>query len=475
MKDQDPVGQRYALDPCTSGCRLAPVEDESDVEVERRCTLCGRRHRQRLRPGVLRVAFWNKWNLVGPDRLVDGLGRAVPGWDVMLLVECTESDVQRLSKVFGADQVCSVFDHDVDRTRSKPHGPAVVLRHGLEIVAHRLTFPWKEAGTEPKGDKSLTVEVEAPFGSCTFVAIHVMNGGDGDGGWDRKLRTYERLNEELDPDGQPWPVVVGMDGNVWEDQLDPESTPDQTCHAQKWFQAGFASHGLADTLRTAIAANPDRALRARERLERFDGLVGTYQQTATVTRFDRIYASPDIEILDAGVDVAGLASSDHAVAWADLLFPSTLRTEDPELTPRPRRPKRDLDIDDVVQAVLRSDRYGWNRRGYLARVALASVSDRKYADRDFINDHYPGDSSPHQQWNGARRSTNQSWQSLGAGRFGDELVHFDRTAGRHWMELEPARIVVDVLGIADLVDRVDSPDLEATLAERLNTEEEGER
>jgi len=272
-----------------------------------------------------------------------------------------------------------------------------------------------------------------------MIATHVMNGGDGPGGWERKLRTYERLDAELGPDRQTWPVIVGMDGNVWEDHLDPDPEPDRTSHAQKWFQAGFAAHGLRDTLRDAIAADPERASQAGAHLERYDGLVGTYQQTRTVTRFDRLYTSPDTVTIDAGVDPSGLDLSDHAVVWVDLLFPSTEPTRDPEIRPKPRQPKRELEIDDVVQAVLRNDRYGWNRRGYLARVALASLSARGFADRTFINDHYSGISSPHLQWSGARSRTNESWRSLGEGRFGSELAHFDRRSGRHWMDPEPAK------------------------------------
>lgn len=451
-------------DACREGCDPRPFDGEADL----RCARCGRVHRYRARPAGIRVAFWNKWNWTGPDRLLAGLGRAAPGWDVMLLVECTERDVTRLAEVYGTEQVASVFhiDDAVDRARDKPHGAAVVVRNGLRIESSRLTLPWGGID-DPKGDKSLTIEVEAPFGTCTFLAAHVMNGGDGVDGWERKLRTYERLDAELSPANQPWPVVVGMDGNVWEDHLDAAPEPDPAWHAQKQFQSDWAGHHLRDTLRTAIASDPDRAAAARERLDQFDGLVGTYQQTATVTRFDRIYVSPDVEVLDAGVDPVGLELSDHAIVWADLLLPATTTTTDPDIQPQPRQAKRELGLDDVAQAVLRDDSYGWNRRGYLARVALASLSDRGFADAAFIRDHYPGHPAPHRRWSGARRSTNQSWNTLGEGRFGAKLVHYDTDRKRHWMDAGPARVVADVLGITDLVDRVDAPELEQLLAERL--------
>jgi len=453
---------------CADGCSLA---DQGDQQIGGglRCETCGRAHLARDRPGVLRVLLWNKWHMVGAAKLLDHLARPRAAWDVALLLECRESDVRALSSAYGDEHVASVFDHEVDRARAKPHGPAVVVRHGLEIASHRLTFPWTAEGIEPKGDKSLTVEVDAPFGRCTFVATHVMNGGDGPGGWQRKLRTYERLDEELRPDFQPWPVVVGMDGNVWEDHLEPDPQPDHDCHAQRWFQSGWAAHGLQDTLRTAVVADPQRRAAAQERLDHYDGIVGTFQLSATVTRFDRIYASPDVVVLDAGVDPAGLDVSDHAIVWADLLFPATAQTHDPELLPNPRarKERRELELHDVAQYVVRADRYGWNRRGYLARVALASLTEAGYAGRDFINAHYPGDPAPHRQWNGARRSTNQSWASIGEGRFGEVLVHHHN--GRHWMDAVHAQAIVDVLGIADLVEHVPADDLEARLARRLSS------
>lgn len=461
----------YAVDPCPDGCSVEPVDPEEGAPAGWRCRVCAREHRGRERIGALRVAFWNKRNLVGPDKMLRVLERAAPRWDVMLLVECQARDVERLAGEYGVAQVASVFDHDVDRTRQKPHGPAVVVRHGLQVVSHRLTIDWdRDIPTEPKGDKSVTVEVEAPFGACTFIAAHVMNGGDGHLGWERKLRTYERLDAELGPEVQPWPVVVGMDGNVWEDHLDVDPVADHSQHAQAWFQAGHAAHGLRDTLRTAVLADPERSRQARGRLGHFDGIVGTFQLSARVTRFDRIYASPDTQVLDAGVDPVGLEVSDHAVVWADLLFPPTTKTRDPHLSPTPRAKRRPLEVDDVVQAVLRSDRFGWNRRGYLARVALASVSEKGFADQRFIRAHYPGDPAPHRQWSGARTTTNRSWKSIGEGRFGDELVTFDRSTRRHRMDRDTAQIVVEVLGIADLVTQIDRPDLEAILAVRLQAE-----
>lgn len=111
-------------------------------------------------------------------------------------------------------------------------------------------------------------------------------------------------------------------------------------------------------------------------------------------------------------------------------------------------------MDDVVQAVLRSDRYGWNRRGYLARVALASVSNRGLADRD---SHLRSLSRRRRPSPAVERRSEEhqpELMTLGEGRFGEVLVHFG--SGRHWMDPEPARVVVDVLGVADLIEAVDS-------------------
>lgn len=451
--------------PCADGC---------DWSTWPTCQRCGRQQRARSRPGVLRIGFWNKWSWIGPEKTLRILRERPAGWDAMLLVECTTRDVAALEAEYGAENVASVFDHDVDTERKKPHGPTVVVRHGLRISEHRPTFAWSDDPIEPKGDKGLTVEVIAPFGQCTVLATHVMNGGDGEQGWERKLRTYERLDDVLGPGDTVWPVIVGMDGNVWEDHLQDRPPVDRPSHPQAWFHSDWASHGLQDTLRTAILSDPDRTERARPRLEAYDGIVGTYQQSHTITRMDRLYASPDLQVLDAGVDATALDASDHALIWTDLLFPATMRTTDPDVAPKgPRasrsRPVREPELDEVVHAVLRSDRYGWNRRGYLARVALASAAELGYADKAFIDAHYPDDDQPHLQWSGARTTANRSWKTIGQGRFGDELVTYTSSTRRHHMDPDVARVFLSQLGIEDLLDCIADPDLETILRNRLTS------
>lgn len=95
-----------------------------------------------------------------------------------------------------------------------------------------------------------------------------------------------------------------------------------------------AGHGLRDTPRTAVLRSDSRTAAAANHLRRYDGIAGTHRLSHTVTRFDRIYASPDIKVLDAGVDETALAVSDHALVWADLLLPSTRTISEPVLEPK---------------------------------------------------------------------------------------------------------------------------------------------
>lgn len=459
-----------------SGCGGTPKGCSAvTTGIDARCGSCGRLIRTRSRPGFIRVVFWNKWNFAGASKFVkhltDPLGIAA-GWDVALLVECTDTDVDALRNQFPVEDIAAFSDFDVDRGRRKPHGPVVIVRNGVAVVDKRPTFAWSKDPLDPKGDKSVSVEVSAGFGSLTLLSAHVMNGGDGADGWLRKLRTYERLEEELAPGKQPWPVVVGMDGNVWEDHLDVRPATSTLHHAQARFHSGAARHALSDTLRTAVLRSESRSAAALSHLRRYDGIAGTHRLSHTVTRFDRIYVSPDIEVLDAGVDEAALAVSDHALVWADLLLPSNRIVTEPVLEPKGSRKgraaARELALEEVAYEVTRPDKYGWNRRGYLARVALASVGRAGCASQAFVDAHYPGVANPSQQWSPARSTTNRSWRTLGGGRFGSELVTYRPDLRAHEMRREHALVVVSQLGIGDLVDQVDRADLEEVLRDRLS-------
>ena len=457
---------------CAAGCALQPLGPRATSDgTTHRCGHCGRRARSARRPAVLRVAFWNRNQHYGADRTLRCIDDLNLDWDVLALVECSERVVDVLRDRFGDQAVAAFTDHRYDTERDKPHGPVVVTTDGVTIVESRPTFPWPVGTTEPKADKSLTVEVETRVGRCTVVATHIMNGGDG---WERKLASYRLLEDSLSPEHQQWPVVVGMDANSSTDQLGGRIEPDEIVHDQQWFHSGWARHGLIDTFTVAVLAAPDRAARARTRIDEGRNPGGTYRRARHVERFDRIYASPDLDVVDAGICAAGFDHSDHALVWADLLLAPLDATIDPDVEPAgPRKEKpnpRERLVEDLVELV--TNGYGFNRLGYLARVALASASPHGHANKAFIDEHYSGGPRPDKQWNGAKNTTNKSWNALGGGRHGDQLIHYDGERRIHWMDQELATHMLDHLGIDDLVERLEDPTLEDELRQRLDPQHE---
>ena len=119
-----------------------------------------------------------------------------------------------------------------------------------------------------------------------------------------------------------------MDGNNWHDRLD-EAEPELLGNEwddERRFHASGPEHGLVDTLRAAIRGDAGRraAYRAGE------PLAVTHRIPSAGHRMDRIYTSPVLEIIDAGVDYEGrdfkdienpkqlTAGSDHALVWATI-------------------------------------------------------------------------------------------------------------------------------------------------------------
>jgi hypothetical protein len=147
-------------------------------------------------------------------------------------------------------------------------------------------------------------------------------------------------------------VIVGMDGNNWHDWLDPDDVlAEQPKHhrdqyrrlldeaalfdVEKAFHGPNPPHQMVDTLRAAAQAgtledNHGSQAAARQ----FGGQLGvTHRLKRDGPRMDRIYASPDLPVLRAGIchghlsgsEVADLqkgewrcAGSDHALVWAEI-------------------------------------------------------------------------------------------------------------------------------------------------------------
>lgn len=98
-----------------------------------------------------------QWNIVGSSKVVrhltDRLGNGAR-WDLALLMECTDADVDVLRNSFPDADLVAFSDFGVDRTRGKPHGPVVIARNGFRVAGSDRRFPWSKDLLEPKGDKS---------------------------------------------------------------------------------------------------------------------------------------------------------------------------------------------------------------------------------------------------------------------------------------------------------------------------------
>lgn len=441
-----------------------------------RPTAAAWKRRDATRSGVLRVLFWNRHHFSGAARTFDYLDSLRTGWDVALLIECGKTITDAARERYGDGNVASVFDHHDGDDVAKPHGPLVVVRNGVSVLESQLTIPHGDGIENPKPDKSLTVELATPWGALTVLATHVMPGAES---WTRKLATYRELVDALSPASQQWPVVMGIDGNNGGDWLEPNDAgnpPADDGYDQWVFHAPDPPHGLTDTLRQAIGNHPERYEAAQRRLADMDVLVGTRPRRYDIDRMDRIYASPDLHVVDAGVDAASMEFSDHALVWAELMFEPTPVTSDPGMVPTrlgtpstasSKKRESAETIAEAVSAVLEG--YGWNRRGYVARVALGVISnDNGCAPQGFIDDHYRGVAQPSRRWSLTRVLCNKSWRAVGGAPFSEEFIVFNRESGTHSMDPQIASAVLEALGIENLLEDIEAADLEQRLAERID-------
>lgn len=436
----------------------------------------------RRTPDAIRVVFWNRLHSTGPQSTLDHLN-TVPDWDVVLLVECTQPFVDAARKSYGDGRVRSALDH-IDLSQPKPNGAAVVVSDSVEILEEHLTFPEASDQEAPRPERSLTVRCRVRGYELTVLATHVMNTYDG---YERKMRTYAGLTD-LGADATG-PLVIGLDGNNWYDWIgdgiEPPIAPGPYNHAETAiFHGRQPPHRLRDTLRVAIDRDPERRQQALEHLDRWGVLVATHRRVNALDRMDRIYATPDIAVLAAGVDADAFDSSDHALVWADLLPGGRDPLEpiqsiiDPTIKPKPRRAgagvrSKATTVEAALDRIILDDQYGWNRRGYFARVALASAAGDG-ATRDFIEAHYRWADRPSSVWSPTRNAINRSWRSVGGPELRpdvDELVRYDGRTRVHSMHRGLAAEAVEHLRLGDLVASLDDPDLEERLRVRFEPAE----
>ena len=271
----------------------------------------------------LTIAFWNRWWRGNRDRQVDYLTTTSVEWDVLLLAELTGIAYRDFAHRLGASS--SAYARDlVDVTDMRyPNAVGVIARHGIELRRPRLVFDGRTPGEgQPRPERCLAVDVAGADPSLTLVAWHAPYAGSASDTL-RKHRAYRHMTTWLG--SQRAPIVLGMDGNNWwEPGTQEEPDPSDIFHAEHQFHQRPTSHGLVDTLISAAEAG-------HAETEPADGCAApTHLLKNQAHRMDRIYASPDVRVLAAGVDYAGrrltelnsrrdlCAGSDHALVWATL-------------------------------------------------------------------------------------------------------------------------------------------------------------
>lgn len=115
---------------------------------------------------------------------------------------------------------------------------------------------------------------------------------------------------------QAGPVVAGCDINTWTDPVDlVVADPDHDYASENRFVGPDPEHGLVDVYRSHL-----QNIGTLEELRRSspEGPL-CLSHSGTPTRRDRIFASPELAVLDSGYErERGFALSDHAPHWAVL-------------------------------------------------------------------------------------------------------------------------------------------------------------
>jgi exonuclease III len=280
----------------------------------------------------LRIATWNV-NTFNPKRATDKLRLLeLIEWDVGLLQEVGATTFETFtSKSFrGVHALPLVEGHE----GAKAHGVAVLVKEGTSIVEHALIpIGDSDARDDPRyRARLLHARLRMGGRELDVVSFHAPHAATSDP--EKKQRFRDNKNavyRALDT----WvrarrgsALVVGMDGNVWNDATDAmQLPPDDERYAERSFHDPAATHGLRDALLDHLRHNRPDLLERRLRLghDPADGaLAVTYQRSNNnhpkVNRMDRIYVSPDFGVrnVETLYDEALTVGSDHAMVVAEL-------------------------------------------------------------------------------------------------------------------------------------------------------------
>ena len=279
----------------------------------------------------MRVITWNV-NSFNPARSDDKLHLLeLVDWDVALLQEVGVSAFE----VFTSGSFCGV--HAVSLLGGawdkRAHGVAILVRGGATIGEGELVPIEEDAEAEAdhwRRARIMSARVSLGGADLTVASFHAPDAAGQRAERTRKVALKMRLFRSLDlwVRSTTSPLVIGMDGNVWEDSVEPTALdPLSEFYDQSRFHDSGADHGLRDAMYEHLTRNrPDlleRRLKLGVRPE--DGaLAVTYQRSTNnypkVNRMDRIYVSRDFRVQDVETfyDEALTVGSDHALVVADV-------------------------------------------------------------------------------------------------------------------------------------------------------------
>lgn len=325
------------------------------------------------------VAFWNRRQHADAQRqaawLTEPRRCGCPPWDILILAEVPRRAIERFRSL--GDESRSWSELAGVSSGGRAHGLMVVSR-GSNLGELRRPYPPETSPAplpnelidhvESRGDgfasprafleeRWVAVDVLDRVGKSvlTVSGFHAPYAA-GERVWDTlqnrltKRKAYQELERWVLEEANR-PLLVGMDGNNWSDWVDaprakatkPKRYRNQfkrmmdeadLFDAESRFHGGTPEHGLLDTFRAALAngdvLDPHDSMAAGA-LHPSAPLAVTYRLKHDAHRMDRIYASSDVRVLQAGVchgDLTGdqlrvavkgdrlAPDSDHAMVWA---------------------------------------------------------------------------------------------------------------------------------------------------------------
>jgi endonuclease/exonuclease/phosphatase family metal-dependent hydrolase len=292
---------------------------------------------------TLRIATWNV-NAFNPARAGDKLRLLdLIEWDVALLQEVGGTTFATFTS--GPLRGVHALQLVEGYSGKKAHGVAILVKGDAELAEQTLIPLDDDGALDPRySARALHARLRLRGANLCVASFHAPHAAAKDPAQrqqyrDRKNAVYRALDRWVRE--QATPLIVGMDGNVWNDATEPmQLPPDDERFAERTFHDPAATHGLRDAFLEHLRGNRPDLLRRRQLLGHNpnDGaLAVTYQRSSNnhpkVNRMDRIYVSPELVVrnVETLYDEALTVGSDHAMVVAEL-----------ELRPRGDQPDDDL-------------------------------------------------------------------------------------------------------------------------------------